>query len=442
MGKQLLQEHLEKLDEQRKATRAIRLHWENKSPAAWLSQESRDALGGQFSKLAVNYPRLVVSSRVDRLKLRGFLDPATGEHDPRLIQLAVETDLAAVSELVHTDRALYGAAYCTVWTGRNGRPVLIPDSPRTATALVDPASGRAATGARLWHAAGVAHLAIFTADKITYYRADQPGQGLPLASQRWTTTEVAENLTGDIPVVPFVRRGSSDDTDGTSAVADILELSDALAKVLADAMVVSEYYAKPRRWATGLEILEDEDGNAVDPFGKSRLLQSEDPETKFGQLAASTPAGQTDLIATITQQIGALTGLPPHYLGLHGDQPANAEGVRAAETQLVTMAYSEQVHLSRPWQQVAGQLLTLDKGVPDADYYRRVTDWESPEIKTPAQAADAAQKLRAIGVPLRSLLSSPLDYAPAEIDAIVQQAEQEQLINSAGAALGAQTRIQ
>src|SRR5699024_12639384 len=79
----------------------------------------------------------------------------------------------------------------------------------------------------------------------------------------------------------------------------------------------------------------------VDPFARSRLLQSEDPETNFGQLAPSTPQGQVELIATLTQQIGALTRLPAHYIGIHGDQPASAEGVRAAETQQVMAARTE-----------------------------------------------------------------------------------------------------
>src|SRR5690625_4892086 len=117
---------------------------------------------------------------------------------------------------------------------------------------------------------------------------------------------VEDNPLGEVPIVPFMRRQSSLDHHGVSVVADIVGLSDALAKVLGDAMVSSEYYAKPRRWATGLEIMEDEDGKAIDPFGRSRLLQSEDPETKFGQLPAATPQGQVELIATLTQQIGAL----------------------------------------------------------------------------------------------------------------------------------------
>src|SRR5699024_5378356 len=98
--------------------------------------------------------------------------------------------------------------------------------------------------------------------------------------------------------------------------------------------VTSEYFARPRRWATGLEIEEDDDGRPIDPFGDSRLLQSEDPETKFGQLDPARLDGYNDLSAMLTQHIGALTGLPPHYLGLHGDQPANADSVRAAESQL------------------------------------------------------------------------------------------------------------
>src|SRR5699024_12646844 len=62
-------------------------------------------------------------------------------------------------------------------------------------------------------------------------------------------------------------------------------------------------------------------------------------------------------IPTITQQIGSLTGPPPHYLGLHGDQPANADGVRAEEAQLAAAAYSDQRQLNSPWSRVA-QLLS------------------------------------------------------------------------------------
>src|SRR5690625_3208158 len=143
-------------------------------------------------------------------------------------------------------------------------------------------------------------------------------------------------------------------------------------------MVTSEYFARPRRWATGLEIEEDDDGNPVDPFGESRLLQSEDPETKFGQLASTGLDGYSDLLANLTQQIGSLSGLPAHYLGLHGDQPPTADSIRAAETQLTATAYSEQRHLTGPWSEVAGWLNAINLGtvdVPDTI----LPKWASPD---------------------------------------------------------------
>src|SRR5699024_4286520 len=118
-----------------------------------------------------------------------------------------------------------------------------------------------------------------------------------------------DNPFGIVPVVPFIREQSSEDVEGTSAVEDILDLTDAQAKILADAMVTSEHFARPRRWATGLEIEEDEDGNVVDPFRKESHLQSESPDTKFGQFNTADMSGYESLIATITQQIGSLTGL-------------------------------------------------------------------------------------------------------------------------------------
>ena len=198
--------------------------------------------------------------------------------------------------------------------------------------------------------------------------------------------------------------------------ADILDLTDAENKLMADALVTSEAYARPRRWATGLEIEEDGDGNPVDPFARGRSLQSEDPETKFGQFDPARLDSYADMSATITQLVGAMTGLPAHYLGLHGDQPAAAEGVRAAEAQLTSRVFSELRAMDRPWSRVAGLMeLAADRDRTEASTYAPV--WASPEIRTPGQAADAAAKLHGIGVPLSALLSNTLGWDPEQVTA-------------------------
>lgn len=413
----------DKLLDQKHALAKYRQHWLNNSPAGWLSKESRDALENKLTRVGVNWPRLVVQSVSERLDLKGFRERGSNDIDNDYTRLLDRVNLRALQKHVHVDYLLYGSAYGTAWTAANGRPIFIADSPMTASAVTDPATGEVLESMRSWRDNdGLPCMAVIDAETIRVYRSNATDDIANVFS--WDTIEHYEHGLGAVPTVPFIRQESSDDLQGTSIVADILDLTDANSKALGDAMVSSEFFAKPRRYATGLEIQEDEDGTPLDPFGAKRLLQSEDPETKFGQLPAQAPTGQSELISTITQQIGALTGLPPHYLGLHGDQPASAEGVRAAETQLVARSYGEQGGLSRRWAEVAGRLHAIDQGVPYEGVEVAVV-WQPAESKTPAQAADAAMKLRTIGVPLETLLANPLDYEPHEIREIVKSADNE-----------------
>lgn len=420
------------LGEQRARLDIYREAWLGDRPTAYLSAKSRDSLDKRLNRLSVNFPRLVVQTLTDRLKISGIRRGRDIDED--IWQAWRAARLIEGSALVHVDRALYGAAYVTLWAhaSQPGRAVAMLDNPRTMYAETDPATGEVRRAVRYWRAAGAAHALLIEPDRQQRYRA-QNTDGPADSAGTWAAVgEPVPNPWGTVPVVPFIRRESAEDTDtGRSIIADVLDLSAALDKVLQDAMVTSEYYARPRRTATGLEIVEDDDGNPVDPFGESRLMQSEDPETRFGQLAAGDLNAYSDLSAMFTQHIGALTGLPPHYLGLHGDQPANADGVKAAETQLVSMSYAEQAQLEPGWGDVAAWLhaITQSADVPNGSEYRPVFD--SPETRTAAQAADAAQKLHSMGVPLRELLEQPLGYGSERIEAIMEQRDREQIMRAA-----------
>lgn len=414
----------EKIERRRGKLDQLTKQWNGEAPATFLSKDSRDALEGKVKRVGVNMPRLAITSLTDRLKVQGFREQGEESADVALGSLARRVNLAAAADRVHVTRALYGAAYVTVWTSeRTGQPVVLTDSPLTAAVETDPATGEVLAGIRTWTVGEETHAAYMTPDSITNYSTSTASG----AGGQWKRGDTFDNDLGVVPMVPFIRQQGTGDKDGTSLVADILDLTDALAKVVADGMVSSEYHAKPRRYATGLEIEEDEDGNPIDPFGKSRFLQSEAPETKFGQLPATGPDAYTSLVATLTQQIGALSCLPPHYLGLHGDQPANADGVRAAETQLVARCYSEMRQLDAQWGEVAALLRAVDEPQLDPLELDYLPVWDSPETQTMAQAADAAAKLRDIGVPLRTLLSDPLDYEPHQIEAIMANQRGEQV---------------
>lgn len=417
------------LDRQRPGLLRLRDQWRGESPAAYLSAVSRDALDKRLGKLGANFPRLVVNSLAERLTLKSVT--IGGDADPSLFSEFKGAGGVQLAEQIHTDRLLFGSAYVTVWADEYGRATLTGDTPLTMTHGADPATGEVLWALRCWSVGDGGAAVLYERDRITFWKSELYSPG---AASTWQSAGVLDNPLGVVPVVPFTRRTSlSDPLVGSSVVADVLDLSDAVAKLLSDSMVTSEFYVRPRRWATGLEIEEDEDGNIVDPFGKGRFLQSESPDTKFGQLDGSRLDGYADLIATLTQQIGALTGLPAHYLGLHGDQPPNADSVRAAEAQLTSRAYTEQSALSRPWSTVAW-LLDAVRGKSAADSTLAPEYgvlWESPEIRTPAQAADVAVKLRSIGVPLADVLADPMGYSPDRVAAIVSAADREAVILAA-----------
>lgn len=410
--------------------------YRGEAPAAFLSKKSREALNETLHRLSVNFPRMAVGALADRLTLTGFM--LAGEPSPTWAVFRRCQGLR-LANMVHTDRLLFGSAYVTVWADERGRPTLTGDTAATMAHGIDPATGETLWAVRKWSVGSVdrpvmTRAVVYEPETITRYRSgsvDAPTSG------GWEREgDPIDNPLGAVPVTPFVRRQtlSDDAVSGASIIDDIADLTDATAKLLADAMVTSEFYARPRRWATGLEIEEDEDGNPVDPFGESRLLQSEDPETKFGQLDASRLDGYADLIATMTQQIGSLTGLPPHYLGLHGDQPPNADSVKAAETQLVSRAYDEHLPLSEDWGRVAWLLDSVQRGVPaDPDTMHEWSPtWASPEIRTPGQASDAAVKQRSIGIPLEYVLRKTMDVDPADIEAIIRDSRTEAVMRSLG----------
>lgn len=407
--------------------------WNGERPAAWLSAKSREALDGKLSRLGVNLPRLGVRALAERIRVDGFTSSTVWDAWKR-------AGMIGLSDLAHTDRALYGASLVTVWSSAHddSRPVALLDSPRTAAVTRDPATGEPLRAVRRWSSSGESHALVMHADRITKWKAT--AADAPASFGGWKRdAEDIPNPLGVVPMTPLVRRTGSEDWEGTSFVVDVLDLSDALAKVLGDAMTTSEYFARPRRWATGLEIVEDDDGEPVDPFGESRLLQSEDPETKFGQLPSVGLDGYSDLVAVLTQQAGSLLGLPAHYLGLHGDQPPNSESVRASEAQLVSTAYAEQRQLDPDWARVAGLLVAVANPAEPLDLDNHRPVWASPEIRTPAQAADSATKLRGIGVPLRELLTDPLGYSPDDAERIAGAARTE-LLTQAGTALAGRLR--
>lgn len=369
--------------------------WNGDSPMAFLSPESRKALGNRLPKLGVNIPRLGLMSLVERMSLRGV------RRDGELnLELWGHLQRAGIMELVPQailDALIYGRAFLTVWGVAPGKPAITVDSPMNMAVLRDPVTREVTHSLKRWREDERAYAVLSTRTRI--YRLTHPQKVIDaevFPADGWTVVKSEPNPLGVVPVIPLVNRARLSTPDGLSEMADVLPLSDALNKIMADAMVTSEKYARPRRWATGLEIMEDDDGNPVNPFSDtSQLWQAEGEQVKFGQFDPARLDGYTALIDSLTKQIGALLSLPPHYLGLNGDQPPSADSIRSAEASLVSRVIQIQRAFTVSLVLLVKLFVAIREGI-DVEEVDVDLLWVSPETRTPMQAADAALKIKQI----------------------------------------------
>ncbi len=429
--------HLEtlgaRIDEDAAVLATFDAYFTGTQPAAYLAPAARAALADRLRVLAINYPRLAVLSLAERLTVTGFrTEGPDAAPDAALWRVWRANGMEDAAGQAHVDALVYGRSYVIVWAGTTG-PRITVESARQVAVQRDPATREVVAAVKRWSANGKGHAVVYEPDVIRRYTSQAnvvEAGAIPLTG--WHVAETIDNPLGIVPVVPIVNRGRLLDVDGVSEMADVLDLADALNKVMADAMVTSEFYARPRRWVTGLEILEDEAGNPVNPFSDElgRVWQSEAPETKFGQFDAARLDGYGDLAAVITQQIGAVTGLPAHYLGLNGDQPPSADAIRSAEASLVARAIARQRTFGQAWADVARLIIGVrdgtDPGAVDVE-----TVWENPETRTPAQTADAAAKLVAAGILPVSEALTQLGYTPAQVER-VRAARRGEALDAAG----------
>lgn len=417
----LLDTLTKKLTEEQPRLDLLDLYWEGKQPTAFMSPKSREEVGSRLHSLGVNYPRLCVTAKADRLRLTGFRfgsDPSTPA-DPEFWKLWKKNGMLEGGPEAIQDALVYGRGYVVVWTGPRGVQISV-ESPRQMTVLRDPATREITEGLKRWKADGYGWAIHFTGKSITTYRTkNKVGDG-------WDNVNAADwvqqgkalaNPLGVPPIGQVLNRGRLLDFDGVSEMDNVMGLTDALNKLLQDGMVTSEGYARPKRWATGLTIEVDEEGNPVNPF-KGPIWQAEG-EGKFGQFDQANMGGYEQMATLIINQIGAVKGLPAHYLGLNNDQPPGADAIRASESSLVSAANATIRMFSRDFEWIAALVIAVRDGKDPYDVEVEAI-WASPETRTQGQASDAAAKLSGIGVPLETLLADELGYDPTRVAKIMR----------------------
>lgn len=429
MSSDLLVELLHTLDAPQGRYAELDRYVSNGQALAFISPESRKALGNRLNTMAVNIPALAVSSLVERLRISGF-------SDPRAWNLFIANDLDQLAAKAMTDALTYGAGYVLVW-GRNGKPVASVESPRECAVLRDPADRTVVAGVKRYRTKTETHAYLYLQDRVEHWRANTPGA----ATAGFDLVETVPNPLGVVPLVAV--------ENGHSEVTDLMPLCDSLNKLLLDMMIASEAAGKPRRWISGLELVErprlDDDGNVildddgqpvidvVSPIEDVNTIQtmiSESADTEFGQLPASDLGGFEAGVRIIVSQIMAVSALPSHYLGILTNQPTSADALRASEASLTARAEARQLTFGRSWEQVGRLLVAVDSGTAPNTIPLRV-QWADAATRSDAQATDAVVKLVQAGILPATYALAKLGYSDDEI-ARIRAAKRAETLDGQG----------
>lgn len=418
MSSDLLVELLQELDAPHGRICELERYANGTQALAFLSPEAKAALGSRLGRMVSNVPKLAVTALAERIRILGFsgVDVSTEWRANDLDELSA----AAIRESL-----LFGNSYVIVWADRSGRPLVTVESPKQVAVLRDPATRQVVAAVKRWRTKTETHAMVYVSDRVEHWRANTPGA----ATAGFDLIETIPNPLNAVPVVPVTNAdfllGS-----GSSEIDDLIPLCDALNKLLADMMVTSEYTGRPRRTATGIELVErpviDEDGNpvldegepvveAVNPFPEeNRMMVSENENAKISQLEASDLGGYESGVRVIISQIMAVSALPAHMLGVLHDQVTSADALRAAEASLTARAEARQKTYGRAFEQVARLIVAVRDGVDPADVAPQVI-WSDPATRSVAQDADAAQKLYAAGIISRETTLARLGFSEDEI---------------------------
>lgn len=443
MSTDLLVELLQTLDAPQSRFAELDKYATGRQRLAYLSPEAKIALPA-LNRIVSNIPGLAVSSLAERLVITGFRGVDVWPD-------WLANDLDQTSTVLHREALTFGDAYVIVW-GDNNRPIVTVESPQQVAAIRDPATREITSAAKRWHTKTETHAMVYLPDRIEHWRAKTTGA----ASSAFELVETLDNPLGVVPVVGFCNQTRILGC-GRSEIDDLIPLVDGLNKTLADLAVAQEYTARPRRWVTGIDLIEvpklnadgtpvlDDDGQpvteTVNPIPEGwRTMWSEKDGTKFGQLPGADLKGYSAACEIWLQQIMAVSALPAHMVGITTENPSSSEAIRASESALTARAEQRQAVFGRSWEQVARLMVAIRDSVPVESVNVKV-QWRDPSSTSVAAEADAVTKLVQAGILSKSGALKRLGYSDDEIAReATSRANEEQNETGMGVFYGNQAR--
>lgn len=421
-----------KLEARRKTVDLCERYYAGDHRLAFATSKFRETFGSLFRAFADNWCQLVVDASVERLTVEGFrFGSEDADDDAWAMWQANEMD--AQSMLGFTEAVKCGEAYLLV-ADDDGEPLITVEHPSQCIVAYAPGMRRRRQAAlKKWlDDDGHVRANVYLADGVAKFRSEQRARSEGDSNRitwRALEEESGAHRMGAVPMIPLLNEPSMLG-GGTSDLKGVIPQQDAINKLVADMIVASEFAAFRQRWATGIEIPTDDDGNPqTQKFlsAVSRMWTVEEEGAQFGEFQASDLGNYVKAVEMLVQHIAAQTRTPPHYLlGQSGAFPSG-ESLKSTETGLVAKVKRKHITFGEGCEEAMRLGFRVRGDDRRADEVQVETLWRDPESRTTGEQTDAALKEIAAGVPRELVWRRRFGMTPQEIARAKAMAMQETL---------------
>jgi hypothetical protein len=393
----------------------------------------RQHFGRLLSEISDNWCEVVVDSAVERLRLTGFRFGGDDVADDKAWEIWQASYLDADQIEAHEECGVSSMCYLLIEPPDDDRelPRISPLSPLEAITMNAPNDRRRRLAAyRRWvDALGMPQARLYLDDRVLVLfgnaervTSEPLGADTPLNTTssygEWEVVDEIDNPAGVVPMIEMLNK-SHLGRGGGSDLDPVLSKQDMVNKLCVDMVVNSEFSGFAQRWATGIEIMTDEAGQAVPPdrflAGPSSLFISENDAAKFGAFPVTPAESFTREIEMLVQHIAAQTRTPPHYLTAGLGQWPSGDSLQASEEGLVQKCLRKILGFGESWEEsirVAFLMIGDEKRGTDPNLESL---WQNPQRVSIAQVTDAAVKMHgSLDVPRRAVWRL-LGASPQEI---------------------------
>ena len=239
-------------------------------------------------------------------------------------------------------------------------------------------------------------------DKNSVYTFARPVGDDPLKTPDWILSREDEHGLG---VTPFVRFRDRLDGESVGIITPIITIQDRVNEIVFSTLIALQYAAFRQRWATGLAIPEDAEGNPVEPFKSAvdRLWIAEDDTARFGDFAQTETSGHLAAYEGTVRTLAAVAQISPNILT--GDLVNLSAEALAQMEQATQRKLSEYETLfGEAWESGFRLAAKAAGNRPASVDIEAQVRWRDTEARSLAQTVDALGKIATLlEVPVEAL---------------------------------------